>query len=353
MDDPNITMEEYIRFEEGKAQRHGRTFNWQTVTYGRWNYKDEEDSFTNFETEYPTIVFDDTSDATLSCKPTVKNENDNVNMPSSPSPEPTIGYIDGLDFFKDFENEFLAITYNDDLKSESDPLIEPSVNMLHLPSRDQRHTWIRYQVEGYGEDIVHSYKQRLETIWGRAVNRVHVLNFACLTEGMRQTLGHWMSDTKIGLDVSDTLCFQLGGARHRMTWRQFILALGLHTEDEMAEAGGILGRLPYYVFFDRTYRSPMPQDDSLQNAEGRKSGARMSGITSLGVLQLILDQVGDTWAWVARGPERQPDAMAGAPRAAEDAPTVDEGAQANPAPMQAPQPPLPAPNYYTSEGLQA
>ncbi|GKA64574.1 hypothetical protein Tco_0764281 [Tanacetum coccineum] len=29
----------------------------------------------------------------------------------------------------------------------------------------------------------------------------------------------------------------LGGARRRMTWRQFILALGLHTEQEMAEAG--------------------------------------------------------------------------------------------------------------------
>ncbi|GKD33156.1 hypothetical protein Tco_1248665 [Tanacetum coccineum] len=46
-----------------------------------------------------------------------------------------------------------------------------------------------------------------------------------------------MSDTKMGLDVADTLCFQLGGVRRRMTWRQFILALGLHTEQEMTEAG--------------------------------------------------------------------------------------------------------------------
>ncbi|GKF79325.1 hypothetical protein Tco_0234893, partial [Tanacetum coccineum] len=30
---------------------------------------------------------------------------------------------------------------------------------------------------------------------------------------------------------------QLGGVRRRMTWRQFILALGLHTEQEMAKAG--------------------------------------------------------------------------------------------------------------------
>ncbi|GKE50954.1 hypothetical protein Tco_1486110, partial [Tanacetum coccineum] len=45
-----------------------------------------------------------------------------------------------------------------------------------------------------------------------------------------------MSDTEMGLDVADTLCFHLGETRRRMTWRQFILALGLHSEEEMAEA---------------------------------------------------------------------------------------------------------------------
>ncbi|GKG29618.1 hypothetical protein Tco_0419516, partial [Tanacetum coccineum] len=51
----------------------------------------------------------------------------------------------------------------------------------------------------------------------------------------------------------------------------------------------------------------------------------------------ICMRVGDTWAWVALGPERQPDAAAGTPRAVEDAPAVDEGAQADLIPMQAPQ----------------
>ncbi|GKF53504.1 hypothetical protein Tco_0160414 [Tanacetum coccineum] len=45
-----------------------------------------------------------------------------------------------------------------------------------------------------------------------------------------------MSDTVMDLNTADTLCFQLGGVRRRMTWRQFILALGLHTELEMTEA---------------------------------------------------------------------------------------------------------------------
>ncbi|GJZ48082.1 hypothetical protein Tco_0601914 [Tanacetum coccineum] len=179
MDDPNITMEEYIRLEEEKAQRHGRTFNWQTATYGKMEYcKDEDDSFTNFETEYSAIVFDDTltSDATLSCEPTIsplnenkiyfrisfdesddedytvifdensfsykiisvnnlkmdsENENDKVNMPSSL--EPTISHSDDLDFFKDFENEFPAITYNDDLTSK---LTGPSVSFQHIEEFD-------------------------------------------------------------------------------------------------------------------------------------------------------------------------------------------------------------------------
>ncbi|GKC40150.1 hypothetical protein Tco_1052534, partial [Tanacetum coccineum] len=167
MDDPNITMDEYIRLEEENAQRHGRTFKWQTATYGKMEYYEGEDnSLTNFKTEYPAIVFDDTSDASLSCEPTVspfneneidfrisfdefddedymvifdenlfsykiisvdnlkmdsENEIDKVNMPSSPGP--TISHSDDLDFFKDFENEFPAITYNDDLTSE---LTEPS-----------------------------------------------------------------------------------------------------------------------------------------------------------------------------------------------------------------------------------
>ncbi|GKC53682.1 hypothetical protein Tco_1076427 [Tanacetum coccineum] len=49
----------------------------------------------------------------------------------------------------------------------------------------------------------------------------------------------------------------------------------------------------------------------------------------------------DTWAWVAPGPERQPDAATGAPEAAEDALVADEGASAVSAPVQACQTPPP------------
>ncbi|GJX50233.1 hypothetical protein Tco_0277078 [Tanacetum coccineum] len=51
-------------------------------------------------------------------------------MPSFPSLEPTVSYFDDLDFLKDFENEFLAIVYNDALTSKSDSSSEP-VEILH------------------------------------------------------------------------------------------------------------------------------------------------------------------------------------------------------------------------------
>ncbi|GJX62532.1 hypothetical protein Tco_0295432 [Tanacetum coccineum] len=61
------------------------------------------------------------------------SENDNEkSMPSIPSPEPTISCFDDLDFFKDFENEFPAIFYNDAQTSKSDLLTEPTLSPQHI-----------------------------------------------------------------------------------------------------------------------------------------------------------------------------------------------------------------------------
>ncbi|GJU30836.1 hypothetical protein Tco_1174425 [Tanacetum coccineum] len=93
-----------------------------------------------------------------------------------------------------------------------------------------------------------SYEHILETIFGREVNQVHVLDFAGLTGGMRQTLANRLSmvytrDAGEAFFTSHAWrrLFEfrgplLGRVRRRMTWRQFILALGLHSEEEMAEA---------------------------------------------------------------------------------------------------------------------
>ncbi|GJX65203.1 hypothetical protein Tco_0299546 [Tanacetum coccineum] len=415
MDDPNITMEEYIRLEEEKAQRHGRTFNWQTATYGKMEYcEDEDDSFTNLKTKYPAIVFDDTSDAALSCEPTVSRLNNNE--------------IDFETSFDESDDEdYMVEGYNEDIVHNYEQRLETiwgrSVNRVHvldfsgltkgmrqtlgdrlrivyigdegqelftshawrrrlglfllalglhtdeemakagfgaywlgnmapLPSRDQRYPFLRYQVEEYDEGIVHSYEQRLETIWGRSVNRVHILDFVGLTEGMRQTLGDrlsmvytrdegqelftshaWrrlfeiraplvrgfileflstyrMSDTEMGLDVADTFISVRGQAPEKLTDVDLFY---LRSMDR--GTSNVLYLLAQYLF---------------RHAEGRKSGARLSGGHFIGHLD-------------AHFGLRQPNATASAPRAVKDALAADEGAQGDPAPMYAPQPPPPAP----------
>ncbi|GJT34208.1 hypothetical protein Tco_0924627 [Tanacetum coccineum] len=167
MDNSNITIEEYIMLEEEKSHRRGKVYNWETAMYGKiWNNEDVHD-LGSVETEFPAIVFNDmlTFEAALSCEPKVRslnndeidfrisfndsddedytvifdknsfsykiisvnnlktnseNNNEKVNMPSFPPPEPTVSCFDDLDFFKDFENEFPTIVYNDALTSKTE-----------------------------------------------------------------------------------------------------------------------------------------------------------------------------------------------------------------------------------------
>ncbi|GKA06674.1 hypothetical protein Tco_0685898, partial [Tanacetum coccineum] len=88
----------------------------------------------------------------------------------------------------------------------------------------------RYQVEGYTEDIVYDFKQRLDTIFSRHVNRVHVLDFVGLIAEMRGTLAdrlRMVYTRDEGQDLFTTYAWRrlfeirgplLGGARRRMTW---------------------------------------------------------------------------------------------------------------------------------------
>ncbi|GJQ96820.1 ribonuclease H-like domain-containing protein [Tanacetum coccineum] len=137
IDDSNITIEEYIRLVEEKARRRGKVYNWETATYGK--FWDNEDVYNlgSVETEFPAIVFNDTltSEATLSCEPTVSSLNDNeidfrisFNESDDEDYTPMVSYFDDLDFFKDFENEFPAIVYNEALTSKSDLLTESILN---------------------------------------------------------------------------------------------------------------------------------------------------------------------------------------------------------------------------------
>ncbi|GKC82545.1 hypothetical protein Tco_1138262, partial [Tanacetum coccineum] len=132
MDDPNITMEEYIRVEEEKARKHGKVFNWETAKIS-FDDSDDEDYTVNFDKNSFSYKIISTNDL----KTDSENDNEKVNMPSLPSPEPTVSCFDDLDFFKDFENEFPAIVYNDAPTSKSDLLIEQILSPQHIDLNDE------------------------------------------------------------------------------------------------------------------------------------------------------------------------------------------------------------------------
>ncbi|GJY38743.1 hypothetical protein Tco_0425107 [Tanacetum coccineum] len=338
-------------------------------------------------------------------------------------------------------------------------LVLSSLNFadMALPPREQRHRFLRYEGLEYSDADIADFEARLARIYRREVHRVQVFDFGGLPDLMAEGLSARMlmehrddqgvslftsrawrrlfdirgplihelilefySTFRFGqaildLDTPGTLQFQLGGARRRMSWREFILALGLHTDEEMQTAGfDFLGTTPSYtairdpilrlchrlIACSIAGRSQAPKKVTMTDlfylrgmgvdsvnipyllarylrlfSTGRKSGAHISGgqfvarlaehfglLTAeiLGGLTVIAPElpiidmaelvrlqicveIDDTWAWVAMGPERQPDAAAGAPAIAEDAPAVDEGDQAVPAPVQAPQQPPPPP----------
>nr|GEU86807.1 hypothetical protein [Tanacetum cinerariifolium] len=138
MDDPNMTMEEYIMLEEKKARRHGQVFNRKTATYGNIRVDDDFRDLRFVETKFPAIVMDITfaSQDALPCESNLKtdskNDNEEVNIPLFLSPMPTTSFVDDLDFFKDFKNEFPAIVYNDTQMSKSDLLTEPILSPQHI-----------------------------------------------------------------------------------------------------------------------------------------------------------------------------------------------------------------------------
>ncbi|GKB45545.1 hypothetical protein Tco_0896298 [Tanacetum coccineum] len=76
MDNPNITMEEYIQLEAEKACRRGKDFNWETTTYGKVGYFEDIDYFKDFENEFLAIVYEDAFDIRTEVSSEPTNEND-------------------------------------------------------------------------------------------------------------------------------------------------------------------------------------------------------------------------------------------------------------------------------------
>ncbi|GJU41103.1 hypothetical protein Tco_1194060 [Tanacetum coccineum] len=336
LDNPNITMEEFIRLEEEKAFRHGKVYNWETAMYGKIWYDEDFYDLRSVETEFPSIVFNDelSSEKTFSCEPTVSSlnqneidfrisfdesddedymvtdiaqkdknkakrtkpstgmeksvksrsrdrtniakitrkgqkpdENEHGNGKNTKNPKPGAqNYLNNGMLLNLIKNLYVPFGipfdpkryYKDDVytrilrrprKVKFCNLCTYLVDftyMAPLPPRDQRHLWLRYQVEGYTEEIVHDFEDRLETIFRRQVNQVHVLDFEGLTPKMRQDLAERLRMVYTGDDGQEIF---MSHAWRRLfeirapLVREFILEffstymIGLHTAEEMTEDG--------------------------------------------------------------------------------------------------------------------
>ncbi|GKB00192.1 hypothetical protein Tco_0828185, partial [Tanacetum coccineum] len=84
----------------------------------------------------------------------------------------------------------------------------------------------RYQGLEYSDADTADFEERLERIYDQEIHRVQVVDFLGMPELMRDVLF-----ARMRMEHRDDVDVVLGGARRRLSWRQFILVLGLHIEE--------------------------------------------------------------------------------------------------------------------------
>ncbi|GKA91007.1 hypothetical protein Tco_0812877, partial [Tanacetum coccineum] len=276
---------------------------------------------------------------------------------------------------------------------------------MALPPREQRHRFFRYEGLEYSDADIANFEARLAMIFRREVHRVMVFDFgglpAMMAEGLsaRMLMEH-QDDQGVSLFTSWAWrrLFDIRGLLVHELILEFYSTFRFSQAILDLDTSGTLRLIAYSI----AGRSQAPEKVTVTDlfylrgmdvdsvnvpyflarylrlfAAGKKSGAYiyggqfvarlaehfglltaeiLGGFTIIAPELPIIDmaelvrlhiyaQFYDTWAWVAMGPERQPDAAAGAPVIDEDAHTIDEGDQTVSAPVQAPQqaqPPPPA-----------
>ncbi|GKA27444.1 hypothetical protein Tco_0713612 [Tanacetum coccineum] len=192
-------MERYISAKEEKAQKHGKV---------------------SVEIEFPAIYLNDglSSENTLSCELTVSSLNNEVDFIISFDDSNDEDHTTQYDVFSKVNTTYKDPDFDAHVRridSHYTALLTSNLYILHmapLPLREQRHPFLRYQGLEYTDANIADFDRGTDG--------------ACDDGGVVCLLASY-SDL---FDIRGTL---LGGARRRMSWRQFIVALGLHTGEEM------------------------------------------------------------------------------------------------------------------------
>ncbi|GJU57116.1 hypothetical protein Tco_1234882 [Tanacetum coccineum] len=256
------------------------------------DYFDDLDCFKDFENEFPVFVYNDglTSKSDLEIKPLASSECiDEFNLIDKASLSEYDEEV--VSCFNDLFNDI----HPDDLKSEKDNddnnigIIQSSEDneitrgenrgqdMAPLPAADQRHPWLRYQIEEYTDGVS---------------RRAASVRESCLEEIVRDS-------STFGLRVYS------GVSQHLM--------------------------IPYSI----SGRGQAPEKG--EEEQGQAVVTRelpLIDLHKLGRLN-ICTRYDDTWAWVTHGPKRQQAAMAGASEADEAGQATEEVSQEIPVPAPA------------------
>ncbi|GJU44636.1 hypothetical protein Tco_1201902 [Tanacetum coccineum] len=197
MEDPNITMEEYIHLEIEKALRRGQVFNWETATYGKVSSEPtvnpEHDIKDNFDFEISFAESDD-EDYTFTyaknsfsyklifvndLKLDTDNDDDKINVKLS-SEDISIEPLDNV-----IKGNFDTYSYAFDENIETN---HDTPDMALLPPMNLRHPWLIFEGQNYTNEDIHDFEDRLGKIYDRQMHRAQLLDFNILTEEMGQTM---------------------------------------------------------------------------------------------------------------------------------------------------------------------
>ncbi|GKE41194.1 hypothetical protein Tco_1464599, partial [Tanacetum coccineum] len=292
-----------------------------------------------------------TSGETLSCEPTVSSLNDEIDFKIS---------------FDDFGDE--------------DYTRPRAIRHMDLPPCDQRNQYLRYEGLQYTDVNIVDFETRFARIYRREVHRVQIVFTSRVWRrifDIRGPLVHelileFFSTFKFGeamtdLDTAGALQFR------RLSWRlcHRLIACNIFGRSQAPEKVTVTDLFYLRGMDVGSINVPYSLARYLRLfAARRKSGAlisggqfiarlakyfgllteeRLRGLTVIAPALPVIDmtelvrlhiymEIDDTWAWVAMGPERQPDAADGAPGVVQDAPIINEGDQAVLTPVQAPPP---------------
>nr|GEX98257.1 hypothetical protein [Tanacetum cinerariifolium] len=397
-------MEEYIRLEEEKARRHGRTFDWQTATFKKVkHYEDEDDYSIDFKTKFLVIAFDNTiiSSGPKVCPPNESKFDFRISLDESDDEN----YTTALMISK---NDFLSIVFNDGLTSKSNLRIKPLISIECIDETDLINKTSFFE---YGEEIISCFNDLFNDIHpddlklekddddnnigimqssegsfvtnlevNIVIGKYYVNKMLFLLMNLYVSIGIPFDPKRYFKDGSHTKITEAKMRHHylllirgahgldkrsrdipRILYTDMsrgsklygVDQLRLHTEKEMAE----VGFKAYWVGSDRL----IPDKGDLRIIILRSRLAETSWASPL--LMFLFETLGEEeqgqairralhWAfghvfWIAQGPERQQTAAAGAYEADEARPVAKEVAKDIAAPAQAPPPPPPAPQPRT------